>query len=195
MKTLIMLMAFGLGGTALAADHAEAPGAEADPAADIGDFYAWHTADGTIVAIVTLAAGDSAGTMGFDADTLTTIHIDNDLDNESDIDILVRFGQNADGEWGAQFENVPGASGTLSGAVDNAVEDGSVKVYAGYNDDPFFFDITGFLDTLSTGTISFDGARDGFAGLNATVVAVEMDTATATAAADSIQMWATTGRK
>ena len=195
MKTLIMLMAFGLGGTALAADHAEAPGAEADPAADIGDFYAWHTADGTIVAIVTLAAGDSAGTMGFDADTLTTIHIDNDLDNESDIDILVRFGQNADGEWGAQFENVPGASGTLSGAVDNAVEDGSVKVYAGYSDDPFFFDITGFLDTLSTGTISFDGARDGFAGLNATVVAVEMDTATATAAADSIQMWATTGRK
>lgn len=195
MKTLITLMAFGLGGTALAADHAEAPGAEADPAADIGDFYAWHTADGTIVAIVTLAAGDSAGTMGFDADTLTTIHIDNDLDNESDIDILVRFGQNTDGEWGVQFENVPGATGTLSGAVDNAVEDGSVKVYAGYNDDPFFFDITGFLDTLSTAEISFDATRDGFAGLNATVVAVEMDTATATASADSIQMWATTGRK
>jgi len=195
MKTLMTLMAFGLGGTALAADHAEAPGAEADPAADIGDFYAWHTDDGTLVAIVTLAAGDSSGTMAFDADTLTTIHIDNDLDNESDIDILVRFGQNDDGEWGVQFENVPGASGTLSGAVDAAVEDGSVKAYAGYKDDPFFFDITGFLDTLSTAEISFDATRDGFAGLNATVVVVEMDTATATDSAQSIQMWATTGRK
>ena len=58
---LTKLAIVGLGAVALlladdgvhAADHAEAPGAGADPAADIADFYAWRTENDTLVAAVT----------------------------------------------------------------------------------------------------------------------------------------------
>jgi hypothetical protein len=37
-----------------AADHAEAPLSQADPAADIADVYAWHdSAEGTLTTVVT----------------------------------------------------------------------------------------------------------------------------------------------
>ena len=44
-----------------AADHAEAPGSGADPAADIADFYAWHTDEGKLVIAVTFAGLGAPG--------------------------------------------------------------------------------------------------------------------------------------
>ena len=40
------------GGAALAADHLDAPGTQADPAADINDLYAWMSADGSALNLV-----------------------------------------------------------------------------------------------------------------------------------------------
>ena len=195
MKTLSLLVALGLTGTALAADHGEAPGAAADPAADIADFYAWHTTSGTIVAVITVqplaVSGDAPL---YDADVLYGVHVDTNLDNTADIDIYARFGQNADGDWGVQVENLPGASGAVSGAVDTVITDGDVKVFAGLREDPFFFDAQGFSDTLATASVAFTGT-DFFAGYNVLSIVMEFDTAATTGSAHQIQTWATTARK
>jgi hypothetical protein len=54
------------------------------------------------------------------------------------------------------------------------LEKDGVKVWAGLFDDPFFFDLQGFRDTLNTGTLSFDSERDFFAGQNLTAVVIEI---------------------
>jgi Domain of unknown function (DUF4331) len=183
---------------AFAADHNEAPGTLADHSADIDDVYAWHDGD-TIVAIVTFGGpgGDPAADPGaYDADLLYQLHLDNDGDFTSDLDVSVRFGQNPSGDWGVQVEGLPGASGTLVGPVDTAIDAGSGRqVQAGTFDDPFFFDLTGFKDTLTTGTLAFDNSRDSFAGKNVRAIVLEMDAATATGAGTLVRLWATTGRK
>jgi hypothetical protein len=184
---------------ALAADHNEAPGTTMDRIADLDDVYAWHTFDGKIVAIVTFGGvgGEPAGPpAGYDADVLYQIHVDNDGDAVSDIDILARFGQNSAGDWGVQFEGIPGSTGTVSGAVNTLIDAGNgLSVEAGVFDDPFFFDLTGLQETIATGTVSFDSTRDAFAGKNTNALIVEMDAVTAAAGSTTLEVWATTGRK
>lgn len=224
-----------LGGTALlaaavqlqpqevtAADHADAPLTMTETAADIADVYAWHTERGTIVAIVTFAGLRAAGDDPvYDPEALYTIHIDNtadsaekaqytdnDNDNESDIQIHVRFGQNNLGEWGVQFNNVPGADdATFDGPVQTPITNGVATVIAGDFDDPFFFDFEGFLATranLLDDSDPFDvgfasivaGAPvDFFAGTNVMAIVVEMDANSAVNenADNFVQIWATTG--
>lgn len=199
-----------------AADHADAPLTTDDAAADIADFYAWHTEAGTIVTVMTFAPllgpGDAPV---YETDTLYTIHIDNtataaeaaqpldnDNDNESDIRINVRFGQNNIGEWGVQFNGVPGADDeTFDGPVQSEVTSGTATCTAGVFDDPFFFDFEGFLttrdnllDDADPADVAFTGA-DFFAGLNTMAIVCEFDAA---AAADGnadnlVQLWASTG--
>ncbi|MEL6347957.1 MAG: DUF4331 family protein [Myxococcota bacterium] len=179
----------------LAADHAEAPIAGADPAADISDFYAWHTGDQIVAAIGFAGLTAAGGAATYDADVLYTIHIDNNADNIADIDVLIRFGQDSDGGWGVQVQNLPGASGDIEGAVEATLDDNGAQVFAGLRDDPFFFDLDGYLETLSTGTLSFDANRDSFATTNITAIVVSMDADAASAGNDSIQIWTTTARK
>ena len=184
---------------ALAADHNEADGTKADEIADIDDVYLWYTADGKVVAIVTFGGpgADPAAPPGaFDADVLYTIHVDNTGDFVSDIDIHARFGQDSLGDWGVQLENVPGSTGTVSGAVGTELAlGGNLRAIAGVFDDPFFFDFTGLQDTLATAAVSFDSTRDSFAGKNVNAIVVEMDQAATVGTGTTINVWATTGRK
>jgi hypothetical protein len=178
-----------LSAPALAADHAEAPGAAADPAADIADFYAWADG-GQLHAIITYAgAGSVSSTALYDADVLYGIHVDTNLDGVAEHDIWLKLGQNAAGDWGVQATM---GETEVSGAVDTENGDSTLKVWAGLCDDPFFFDLTGFQDTLATGTVSFT-ANDTFAGLNAMGLAVSADLATL-GATGQFQVWTTTGR-
>ncbi|MEX1368570.1 MAG: DUF4331 family protein [Nannocystaceae bacterium] len=152
-----------------AADHIDAPLSSADAAADIADFYAWPTGNGTIVAIITFAAGQepfdpATPPTPWDSDVLYTIHIDNtgtaaeatqyldnDNDNESDIQIQVRFAPSPtpgfEDTWAVEFLDVPGSSGPMVDFIEGAITDGSATAWAGLADDPFFFDFDGFLAT------------------------------------------------
>lgn len=205
-----------------AADHADAPLTADDTAADIADVYAWHTDRGSIVVIMTFAGLRAAGDAPvYDPDTLYTIHIDNtadpaekaqytdnDNDNESDIRINVRFGQNNLEEWGAQFNGVPGADDeTFDGPVETDLTNGTATVRVGSFEDPFFFDFEGFLatrdnlldpaDPLDIGFASIVAGApvDFFAGTNVMAIVVEVDAATTVAenADNYLQIWATTG--
>ncbi|MEO0600567.1 MAG: DUF4331 family protein [Myxococcota bacterium] len=181
--------------TTFAADHTEAPGAAADPAADIADFYAWVDG-GRLTSVITFAGLTAAGgAPTYDADVLYTIHVDNDGDNVSDVDVLVRFGQNAAGDWGVQASGLPGASGPLEGAVETTLTGESFELYAGLRDDPFFFDLAGYSDTLSTGTLSFDSTRDSFAGTNVTAIVLEGPADAWLDGGTSLNVWTTTARK
>ncbi len=185
---------------ALAADHAEAPLSGADSAADIADFYSWYKSDtGTLVFVVTVApltgATSDGGAATYDADVLYGVHVDNDGDNLADHDIWIRFGQNGAGDWGIQTSGVPGSDpfdGAVGAAVANAAGD---QVWAGLADDPFFFDLEGYTNTLSTGTLAFDGTRDSLAGVNVTAIVLEVDAAGLLGSDGTLQTWATTGRK
>ena len=224
----------------VAADHADAPGTSADLAADISDFYAWHTDDGKVVAIITFGALQAPGAEGFyDRDVLYTIHIDNtaaadgltqgggvatnDNDNESDIQINVRFGQNYLGDWGVRVENLPGVDGAVQGAVGTTIDagDGNMAT-AGTFDDPFSFDLTGYQTTIMNAATSdgptdvdlafgslaqyldpdnfpdpmLEPAPDDLAGTNVHGIVVEFDMAAALNKNPDglLQMWATTSR-
>lgn len=204
-RKLKLVAAIGFGAAMLllndgvqAADHNEAPGTMADPAADIADFYAWETADDKIVAVVTFAGlTEAGGAATYDPGVLYGIHIDNTGNDMADINIWCRFGTNmAEDMWGVQCLNVPGAADAdTNGVVDTNVDGGNgTMIYAGPRDDPFFFDFEGYVETTMTGILSFDPTRDSFLGTNVTSIVIEMDAAAAAADGTTLQMWATTGR-
>lgn len=179
-----------------AADHLDAPAAADDDTADIADFYAWQDGD-KIVAAISWAGFRGPGSPGtFEDDVLFGIHVDSDGDALPDKSVWVRFGLNAAGEWGAKFEGIPGGDEEVIGPVDTVLDAGlGLRAFAGVRDDPFFFDLDGFKATLSSASLAFDGKRDSFLGTNVTMIVVEMSVDGAAAGSDSLQLWATTGRK
>ncbi|KIG16868.1 hypothetical protein DB30_04030 [Enhygromyxa salina] len=193
----VALLAFALTpGAANGADHADSPLAGADPAADISDLYAWHTEDDRLVMIVNFAGLGGAGSPGtYDADVLYGVRIDRDGDGISDHDIWVRFGQNGAGAWGVQVAGLPGEEPVEGPVNETLTSDGGALVFAGPREDPFFFDLDGFLATLDTGTLSFDASNDTFAGTNVTSIVIEADIAGIADGATNLSIWATAARK
>ena len=122
MKSSWILAVTLLAAPAVAADHAEAPIAGADPAADIADLYAWHDG-GSIHAVLTFAPLTVAGgNATWDADVLYGIHIDNDDDFIADHDVWIRFGTDSGGAWGMQVLGLPGADPTVEGPVETEID-------------------------------------------------------------------------
>ena len=186
-------------GNPTAADHNDPPsrvGTNID-AADIADLYAWHSAD-KLTLVLTFAgpAAPAAGQAGmYDPDVLYGLHIDSNGDHQPDSEIWVRFAQNDLGAWGVQLVGLPGEAGAVQGAVDTELNGaGGAKVWTGLRDDPFFFDLQGFTDTLNTGALSFMSTRDSFEGLNATAVVIEVPLAAALAGGTNLSLWATSSR-
>ena len=213
------LLALSLsGGGAEAADHTDPSTVDfsGDNAADIGDFYAWNTdtlANGGNLVMALTFAGPDAASSNFtgDRDVLYGMHIDNDGDAEPDLEVYVRFGQDAQGRWGYRVEGLPGIGDTVS-FVGEAKDLGGARVFAGVRDDPFFFDLTGFLDTVATGDLQFASTRDGngdlitnpaaldapsdtFAGANISTIVIELPLSEVVDDASSpsgMSAWATT---
>ena len=183
-----------IAGSAQAADHAEAPGTAMDPASDIADFYAWNAGERFVMAVTFAGVGATTTAPVLDADVLYGVHIDRDADQVADATIWVRFAQNSDGDWGVQVADIPGAEGPVSGAVGTVIESDDIKVWAGHADDPFFFDLTGFQDTLASGTIAFT-ATDALAGLNVSAFVIDIDAAAVADGQPRVDLWTTTGRK
>lgn len=191
----------GVPGLARGADHMEAPATAADPAADIADVYAWHDG-GRLITAITFAGlrAPMAGQSGtYDEDVLYEVRIGRaggtfPSTYEADVRIGLRFAQ-VNGNWIVTASNVPGTSGDITGQVETVVEDQGVKLYAGLRDEPFFFDLEGFNNTLATGTLMFDSTRDSVAGLNCTAIVLEMDLAAVTGSGSNLYLWATTSRK
>lgn len=201
----------------MSADHAESPGADADPAADLADVFIFPSPQGTgrTVGAITFA-GRSAprsridGDIPCDRNVIYTFHIDREtggsFDNVADVQVHARFGRNGRGECGLQLENVPGA-GTVSGPIETVFEASGLKFFAGTRNDPFFFDAEGYAALVASfaapgqsGDVA--GAfrlgqprRDSFAARNISAIVFEMDNGALTGGGSSrVRVWATTGR-
>ena len=107
----------------------------------------------------------------------------------------MRFGPGAGAnEFGVQVSGMPGVTGDIVGPVETNLSKDGVTVRAGLFDDPFFFDLVGFRQTLSTGTLAFDNQRNFFAGQNLTAIVMEIPRSRIENGTNPIGIWSTTAR-
>lgn len=184
-----------------AADHFDAP-TRTDPAidpnpdlpADIADIYTWHTSDSVIIVLTFAGPQPSSRPPTYDRDVLYTINISNDTDF-TDSEFMIRFRFGRDGEAvGVQVTGVPGSTGPIVGNVEQTLVQGAISVRAGLYDDPFFFDLQGFRETRSTGTLAFRADRDFFRGQNDTSIVIQFPRNAVENGANPLKMWAETAR-
>ncbi len=191
------------GQLALSADHLDPP-ARTDPAvdstpdtpADIADVYAWSDATNAYFA-VSFAGPQAPGVPAFyDRDVLYTLNISTAAPaTSSEVNVTFRFGGATNGTGsGISVENLPGVAGPIVGPVESLLTRDGVRVYAGLRDDPFFFDLQGFRDTRSSGTLMFNNTRNFFAGKNDTVVVFEIPKTRLGGNSNAIDVWSTTAR-
>ncbi len=188
------------GDAARTADHLDPPGRTnpsvdntPDPAADIADVFAWAE-DGNLNVIVTFAGPAAADRPAvYDRDVLYRVNISTDGDaRNTERVVRVRFGQDGPNEFGVQATGGPGAN-TLAGPVNTNLSSNGATFRAGLFDDPFFFDLQGFQQTVQTGTLAFNNQRDFFAGQNDTAFAMQIPLSSI-APTGKITVWAETLR-
>jgi hypothetical protein len=163
LKGALALTVLSAASWAIAADHLDAPGAIADPTADITDLYTW-TDQGNVVFVLNvtpLAANPGAK---FSDKIQYVIHTESSSafgKTGTKSDVIVTFDANQKASvWVGDKGYVSGDASATTGLA-NA--DGNIKVFAGLRDDPFFFNLDGFKDTVKTveaaaGALKFDAA-------------------------------------
>ena len=147
----------------LSADHAESPGADADPAADLADVFIFPSPETATKVVGAITFGGRSAPRSridtsfyCDSKVLYTLNIDRAdalgaFDNVPDIKVYARLARNTAGQCGLQLENVPGAGGTFSGPIEQVITTASgIKAFAGQRNDPFFFDSQGLTALLGT---------------------------------------------
>jgi hypothetical protein len=162
LKGALALTVLSAASWAIAADHTDAPGASADPTADITDLYTW-TDKGNVVFVLNvapLAAADAK----FSDKVQYVIHTESSSafgkpGQKSDIIVTFDAAQKAS-VWIGDKGYVTGDASATTG-LESA--DKTFKVFAGLRDDPFFFNLAGFKDTVKTvegaaGTLQLDAA-------------------------------------
>ena len=186
-----------------AADHLDPPG-RTDPdsggmdrSADIADLFAWHSENSVVLALT--YDGPSAPTLSqglpCDRNVLYGMHISNDDDQEAEFDIWARYAKDDAGRCFVSLEGVPGAgSDPISGPAERTLYAKSVTAFTGLRDDAFFFDLQGFRETFSTGSIKMIDDRDSFAGQNTAAIIIEFPLVAISPGGEDFRIWATTSR-
>ncbi len=187
---------------ASAADHVDAPGLTPPGGnfqLDITDIYAWRAGNGNTVLALNVNGLTKPGKkpvfasgvpgVGATKGVAYWLRVDNNGDAVSDVDLKITFSKpNAKGVQVMQIRRnnkllLTGA--TSAGKAITVNRQNGVKAYAGLRDDPFFFDLAGYLDILAaldTDTTnddkSFVGCKsprtDFFKGLNVSSIVVEL---------------------
>lgn len=194
-------LALAVSAAVISADHAESPGADADPAADLADIFIFPSPESASKTVAAITFGGRAaprsridGSFYCDSRVLYTLHIDRadaagNFDSVADVRVLARLARDQDGNCGLQLENVPGAGGTFSGKVESVfTSSGGMRAFAGLRNDPFFFDAEGYAALVASfagagqsgdvvGAFRLGGGqarRDSFAFRNVSAIVFEM---------------------
>lgn len=162
MKRSIWLSAAGLltlstiSPASFAADHRDWPGYQNDIASDITDVYSWMSTDGSKVYLALDIQGANTGattSTKFSDAVQYVIHVNSSagygMPQTSD-SIICKFDAGTPqtfqcwgpGATGAATEYVKDTVGNTAGKASTS---GKMKIFAGVRDDPFFFNIRGFL--------------------------------------------------
>jgi hypothetical protein len=197
-----------------AADHLDAPGLTppgGNSALDITDLYAFRAQNGKTVLVLNVNGLTKKGEHALFASGAPGVartkavaywlRVDNDGDAVADVDYQVRFGKaNARGVQSLTLlrNGKSVVQGRTSAFGETRVNRSKgYRVYAGMRDDPFFFDLQGFLNILSQkqgeSFLGCTGKRpDQFAGTNVSSIVVEAPAGELTAGTSTIGVWAAT---
>ncbi len=194
-------LALAVSAAVMSADHAESPGADADPAADLADVFIFPSPESASKTVAAITFGGRAaprsridGSFYCDPRVLYTLHIDRadaagNFDSVADVKVLARLARDQDGNCGLQLENVPGAGGIFSGKAESVfTSSGGMRAFAGLRNDPFFFDAEGYAALVASfagagqsgdvvGAFRLSGGqarRDSFAFRNVSAIVFEM---------------------
>ena len=148
--------------SAYAADHIDSPSVLADPSTDIGDVFAWKQGN-TLVAVVTVSPFTTDAAQFSDA-ALYTFHIQSQDDllaptSVENHELTCRFDASQTIQCWLGDEYIAGDASATAGILNGR----GLKVFAGLRDDPFFFNLTGFRETVSlvngaAASLAFDAA-------------------------------------
>lgn len=143
----------------LAADHSDSPAVMSDPTADITDVYAWMNQDKLALVLDVPSAAMFSDAVQY------VFHIDSGPAYgmaDAQTMILCRFDASQRIEcWLGEDDDY--AIGDASDEAGLMSYNGTFRVFAGLRDDPFFFNATGFSETIATvvsaaGGLTFDEA-------------------------------------
>lgn len=182
---------------AFAADHADGPGVAGEPAADILDFYAFMAPDDADRVVLIMTVSPFAGADATFSDAVNYTFWVTQAGGGNTMQVNCTF----------DAENVsctgPGGA-QATGAIGANVDGDSMQVFAGLRDDPFFFDLTAFQNTVGGAEADLfclldenREAADALAGQNALGLVISMPKAALTAdgAQPLLQVWAATTRR
>ena len=194
-----LLAGIAISGTpSTAADHLEAPLVQQDGRTDINDIYAFQSPTDADYTVLIMTVNPLAGVLSpttFDPEAKYVFQIDNDGNAKHDEKIQVRFGKvKADG---SQPVKIGGAAGKANGSTGEVIDlDDGGRAYVGTFDDPFFFDLSGFLGTVEGQGEDMLGQdpTDFFSDLNTLGIVIELPD-DALNDGEAIGVWATTSRK
>ena len=155
-KGALALSVLSAASWAIAADHLDGPVPTADPTADITDLYAWT--DETSVLFALNVTPLATATSQFSDKVQYVIHTESMAAfgaKGEKVDIICTFTTAQKIScWVGEKGFVTGDA-SMTGGLQS--EDKLIKVFAGLRDDPFFFNLTGFKDTVTT----VEGAASG----------------------------------
>src|SRR6201988_3588506 len=194
-----LMLLFGLVAVpTLAADHLDAPGLTppgGDTRLDLTDVYAFQSPSNANNTVLIMGVNPLAGTLNdgtFRSGAVYDIKIDSNGDAKEDLTYRIRFGApngskvqdvklHQEGGSGADNDK-PIAKGKTGQTISIP---GGGKLTAGVFDDPFFFDLNGFLavDFCNPGT-------NFFSGLNISAIVLEVPSSWL--GSNNIGVWART---
>ena len=188
-----LLLAFTTCG--FAADHLEAPAVVNDPATDINDVYAFINPNDASELILAMTVSPIAnGATRFSDAVQYRFNVTN-ADGTSTINCT--FTRPDELLLMQQFTCTAPGDRTVSGELNRVGQDGDFRVFTGLRDDPFFFDLVAFNETVATAAPTFTNPGvDFFAGLNTLAIVVGIDSSAFTPMMgdNTLQIWADTVR-
>lgn len=147
--------------TGFAADHIDAPGATAEPTADITDVFAWMNTDADKLNLVMNVHHMAGETAAFSEAVAYVMHVNSSTaygEAQTETNVVCQFYAADAIECWAGDEYVTGDPSDTDGITSAS---GKLRVFAGRRDDPFFFELTGFKETVAAAvaeapTLTFD---------------------------------------
>lgn len=197
-----------------AADHLDAPGLTppgGNLQLDLTDIYAWRAHNGKTVLAMNVNGLTAAGKRPVFASGVPAVsktkavtywfRIDSDADAVAEVNLAVKFGK--PNSKGVQSMTVTRNGKTILTGSTSAGKSvkinraGAVTGYAGLRDDPFFFDLDGYINILSKEAgKSFLGCKsprtDFFAKKNVSSIVLELPASLLTGDSSSIGVWSAT---
>jgi hypothetical protein len=146
MAIIALMLSIALTPMVYASDHLDSPATVANPAADIGDLYAWTSTEGRQLNLVMTIQGHS-----FSDKVQYVFHVDSGKafgHTSASTSIACHFA--AANSVNCQVGSVDTASGDPTNPAGLEGRDHRFRVYAALRDDPFYNNVKGLLSAYQT---------------------------------------------